>query len=218
MTRHPIEIDLHSETIGSGGSRLCFPLPNDPDKCIKICRPVQMLSKRTWRRIIRSWLANKISALNTNWHEYRFWQKHIQQAPIPGLRKFFPRCYGIIQTSAGSGIVLECIRDANGAISPSLETWLPKAARTDRHAILTQLNTLTKLFIDYKLPCYDWGPNNFLVQQTTDGLQLKLIDCEGDLGNREFIPIRTFIPRLRQAKIKKRIQRQLFVWLDQFET
>jgi hypothetical protein len=38
------------------------------------------------------------------------------------------------------------------------------------------------------------------------------------LGNREFIPIRTFIPRLRQAKVKNRIQRQLLAWLDQFET
>lgn len=85
-----------------------------------------------------------------------------------------------------------------------------------RHS--TTEDTHEPLRISYKLPCYDWGANNFLVQQTADGFQLKLIDCEGDLGNREFIPIRTFIPRLRQAKVKNRIQRQLLAWLDQFET
>jgi hypothetical protein len=218
MTNSPIEIDLTSETIGTGGTRLCFLCPDDPNKCIKVCRPTNMLSKRTLRRIIRAWIANQIPALNTNWHEYRFWQKHVQDTPVPGLESFFPHCYGMIKTTAGFGIAVECVRDTDGSISQSLETWLPDAPRHDQKVIIQQLNTLTNLFINHSLPCYDWGANNFLVQKTTDGLQLKLIDCEGDLGNREFIPIRTFVPRLRQAKVKKRIQRQLLSWLDQFET
>jgi hypothetical protein len=218
MTSQSIEIDITSETIGTGGTRLCFPYPGDPNKCIKVCRPIHMLTKRTLRRIIRAWIANKIPALNTNWHEYRFWEKHIHDTPVPGLESFFPQFYGTMKTSAGPGIVVECVRDANGAISQCLETWLPNAPRKDQQTVIQQLKTLTDLFIDYKLPCYDWGANNFLVQQTADGFQLKLIDCEGDLGNREFIPIRTIFPPLRRLKLKRRIQRGLLSWLDQFET
>ena len=212
-----LNIDIVSEPIGAGGSRICYPYPGDPDKCIKICRPLTMLTKKNPRRYLRAWLAHKIPVLNTNWHEYRFWQKHIHNKPIPGLKVFFPRFYGTIRTSMGKGIVLECLRDLDGEISQSLETWFPTAHKIDQKIISRQLDEITGIFTQHCLPCYDWGANNFLVQQTRDGPRLKLIDCEGNLGNREFIPIRTMIPRLRQAKIKSRIQRQLLAWLDQFE-
>jgi hypothetical protein len=147
MTSQPIEIDITSETIGTGGTRLCFPFPGDPNKCIKVCRPINMLTKKTLRRIIRAWIANKIPALNTNWHEYRFWEKHIHDTPVSGLEAFFPQFYGTMKTSVGPGIVVECVRDANGAISQCLETWLPDAPRKDQQAVIQQLKTLTNLFV-----------------------------------------------------------------------
>lgn len=216
MDNDVLNIDISLEPIGAGGSRICYHYPGDHTKCIKICRPVSMLTKKNLRRCIRAWLAQKIPVLNTNWHEYRFWEKHIHNKPVPGLEVFFPIFYGTIRTSLGKGIVVECLRDLDGKISQSLETWLPAAQKTEQQAIYRQIEKITGIFIEHCLPCYDWGANNFLVQQTKDGPRLKLIDCEGNLGNREFIPVRTIVPSLRRTKLESRIRRQLLSWLAQY--
>ena len=202
--------------ISMGGTRICYPHPEDPQKCIKVYRSGQLLGKKTLRRRLRVWLANRIPPLNTNWHEFRLWQKYLNNGTSP-LCKFFPRFYCLAQTDLGLGLILECIQDEKGTTSKSLNEWYPTASLAERKTAREQIKHLTDAIIEQKLPCYDWGPGNFLIQQTDDGFQLKLIDFEGSMGNNEFIPISTFIPTLRRSKIRRRIQRGIYDWLDQFD-
>jgi hypothetical protein len=217
MSSQPIEIDITSETIGTGGTRLCFPFPGDPNKCIKVYRPKSMLGNKKLRRLIRIWCATHIPIFNTSWHEYRFWEIHLKDGPTQ-FCTYFPKFYKLTPTSLGPGLIVECIRDANGCISKSLRDWYPKASTSDRKLAVEQIEFLTDIIIQRKLPCYDWGPQNFLVQYNGNDFQLKLIDFEGTLGNNEFIPISTIFPPLRRLKLKRRIQRGLLSWLDQSET
>lgn len=217
MVDTKLNIDIASEPIGAGGSRICYPYPGGPDKCIKVHRSPEMLINRKLMRTFRAWLAGKFSLFNLNWHEYRFWQKYIQNNKIPELRVFLPHFHQLAKTGLGLALILECVRDDNGRISESLKSWYPKASRSDRNLALEQIDALKNIIVDHGLPCYDWNPNNFLVQYTCGRFQLKLIDFEAHLGNNELIPLSTFIPRLRRAKVRRRIERGLLSWLKQFE-
>jgi hypothetical protein len=215
-TNQPIPIGLTSKTIGTGGTRLCFPFPGDRNKCIKVYRPKSMLSNQKLRRQVRIWCATHIPIFNTNWHEYRFWKIHLKDGSAE-FSAYFPKFYNLAPTTLGPGLIVECVRDADGCISKSLRDWYPKATISDRKRAIKQIEFLTAIIIQRKLPCYDWGPQNFLVQYSGNDFQLKLIDFEGSLGNNEFIPISTICPPLRRLKLKRRIQRGLLAWLDQFE-
>jgi hypothetical protein len=202
--------------ISMGGTRICYPHPEDPRKCIKVYRSGQLIGKKTIRRRLRVWLANRFPALNTNWHEYRFWQKYLQNGTNP-LSTFFPKFYELVQTDNGIGLILEFIQDEQGQACKNLIEWYPTASPHERAQALQQIKHLTDAIIEQKLPCYDWGPGNFLVQTSGNRLQLKLIDFEGSMGNNEFIPISTLIPALRRSKIRRRIQRGIYNWLEQFD-
>ena len=212
-----MDIDLTAETIGTGGSRLCYAYPGDPSKCVKICRPDHLLKKQTLRRRLKFWIARKIPLFNLNWHEYIVWKRYAQHDQIPGFRDFLPLFHDLVKTPLGLALVMECVRDDNGSISESLKTWYPKASGADREIAMAQCEHLRELVLTNTLPCFDWGPQNLLVQYQNGKFQLKLIDFEGALGNNESIPVSTIIPALKRAKINRRITRGLFAWLATFD-
>lgn len=66
---------------------------------------------------------------------------------------------------------------------------------------MRQLEELSERIIDRQMHCFDWTLHNLLVQKRSEGFQLKLIDFEGKMGNRELIPISTILNHFGEERL-----------------
>lgn len=179
LHQHSKPLSLISATvIAAGRERTCFLHPYDASKCIKVA------NTRRCRQHHR---------------EYVYFNRlHRRGTPFIHI----PAYHGRIATSHGPGNVFSIVRDYDGAISQDLN----HAARHMDHArIIAAAEELTSHFMKWRIITCDMNPGNFLVQKTdTDTIRLVMID---GIGNREFIPVSTYIPFICSIKVERRLKK-----------
>lgn len=180
-------VELNPELIiGRGLHRVCYVHPQDDDKCIKVI--VQGDGSETEREIAYYQLLQK---RNISW-------------------AMLPKYYGSVTTNEGKGFVYELIKDADGSVAETLESYfaydhLLNEAKAD--TIVTALKKLYTYLIAENIITMNIKAKNIVYQrQDSEVGTLFIVD---NIGNSDYLPLASYLPLLGKAKIKRKWQRFL---------
>jgi hypothetical protein len=173
-------IDLTAaQVIGTGHERVCYLHPQDPTRVIKVLRQGQ--PSRGQNRIDHYYLAR------------------LEARGVPTTH--VPRQYGMVKTSLGEGLVLDCIRDRDGSIARTLSDHLEAGSisRTEADVLLAELYQHLLL---HGIVMVDVGLGNVACRRVGDLWQAVVID---GLGGRHFdlrLRLRARFPWLARRKLR----------------
>ncbi len=131
-----------TELIGEGSERVCYLLPDAPEKCIKISKPGY--GKKQHHRDLKF---------------YRKVQKN------PKLWEHIAHFQGILETEKGEGLVFETIRDFDSKISKSLLHYLYNDQNAIDNHMLEALRNLESFILQNHIILKDPSPSNILYQR-----------------------------------------------------
>ena len=172
---------LSSKPIGKGKERACFIHPEDPRKAIKI--PFGKVHEQTIRDI-------------------RFY-KDLKRRGIKDL-VHIPGYYGLCDTNAGRGIVVDLIRNYDGEISRPMNWYLAQGVPVEEFDVY--LEELKACFLEHLIIFnHDMNIGNLLVQKTSTA-KARLVAIDG-LGDVVAIDWFNRIPFFARRKIERRWKR-----------
>lgn len=150
-------IDLtHARLIGSGHERMCYLHPQDPRRVIKVVRPGK--TSRGQNRIDHLYLAS------------------LERRGVPALH--VPRQYGLVETSLGEGLVLDCVTTADGAVAPTFAVLVRSQAMSAVEA-RRMLDELYQHLLAHSVAMVDIGLGNLACRQLDGRWQAVVIDGLG---------------------------------------
>ncbi|WP_179953350.1 YrbL family protein [Desulfobotulus mexicanus] len=181
-----IDPELH---IGSGRMRDCYIHPDRPDRIIKIQRadcPEHLDPKRA------EW---------NHWQDIR--DRH-------GELPMISACCGMVETSLGQGLVMACIRDADGSLSSPLSSVFEEPEAWDLSEVRLKVELFLAFIVWRNIRLFDLNPGNILLrkdeQQTVRPVA---IDLKGPFDNHETLPISSWFPWFSRRKLIRRSKRLL---------
>ena len=186
------------EPFAVGGRRLCFVHPHEPAKCVKVLRTDERRTVRHKKTLIP---ANWRREYDNNAHEKRVLEQ-LERRIGPAMASHLPRCYGMAETDLGPGLVLDLVRDDDGAISRSIRELitvgydLSKLRRSfdDFGRFLAEHLVITRGLLDHNL-----------VVAMRGGEPGPIFMIDG-LGDPAWLPLSRWIPALGRARIARRIE------------
>lgn len=175
--------------IAAGRTRECYFHPESPDLVIKVPRQ------------------DTPPGVDPNAGEWRHWQEiRAKHGDVPGIAP----CFGKIATDRGEGLVMACIRDADGRCSRPLSHCFSHPESWDLVAVRAALSMLLTRICDAGIRLFDLNAANILLQVAEDqSIHPTVIDLKGPYDNKEFIPVSTYIPWFAKRKIMRRTRRML---------
>lgn len=197
--------------LGGGGSRVCYSFPGNPDLCIKVDRPWNEGRNHSRRLRIKKALMPWLHSLYCNKDEVRFYWK---KARSIGEDVFLhaPRCFGIVKTNLGPGLVLERIRDRDGSYSERLGDFLLKRPGMRDH-LLALVDELVAFFRERDIILFCWNPDNVVVRQDpVIGDRLVAIDWKSEHKPNDDFPFTSLFPSLAREKMERKV-RELKRWI-----
>ena len=188
-----IELDP-SHLFGRGTHRVCYIHPDDERLCIKI---TLRGGERETQREIK-------------------YYRHLKQRNISW--DLMPMFHGCVETNLGEGVVFELIRDCDGGISQTLESYLelPALTESDFVSLARSLRSLRGYMLEQGIITRRLKAKNILYNKTdADNARLVLID---NTGNTDFIPVCSYISYLAARKIARKWQRfESDIWSPRLE-
>ncbi|TQV77663.1 hypothetical protein FKG94_14995 [Exilibacterium tricleocarpae] len=187
------------EPFARGGNRLCFVNPDNCHQCVKVARPgFSAAEKRRKKSFPKS--LKPLSSFDDNLQEYRTLTAIHRRSGDPVL-DLIPRCYGLVPTDCGPGIVTDLITDADGRISITLKQYLWEQGITP--TLRQSLEQFRRQWSTLAVPSRDLLLHNVVVQQTAGGaLRLMVID---GLGWSDLIPLAQLLPVLARRKALRKL-------------
>jgi hypothetical protein len=154
---NPAMIDLsQAQVIGAGHERVCYRHPANPRRVIKVSR--MATGGRQQNRIDHCYLAS------------------LEARGVPTTH--VPRQYGLVTTSLGEGLELDCITTADDQIAPTMEALLRAQAITVEEA-RTMLTALYTHLLQHSVVMVDIGLGNLVCRQVAGRWQAVVIDGLG---------------------------------------
>ena len=160
--------------IGTGRDRICYEHPTSKEQCIKI----SISSHKQSRREVRY---------------FSFLTK--RNIDLSHVSVFL----GKVKTSQGLGFCFELVRNINGEISITLRESLEKQIVSIKE-IQPKLEDLKEFLVSNGICIRDISPSNIICQNTTEGINLIVID---GIGNSNINPLTIRFPRLITSAISK---------------
>jgi len=172
-------VDLtNARVLARGSERICYLHPEDPGKCIKVA--IAPGSRQQQR-------------------ELQFFRRLARRG---GGWQHIPRFHGTVDTSLGTGLVVSRVRDYDGATSADLDSFIQ---RGETQGFPPALEQLKACFRERNIITCDMSLKNFLVRRLSPTTN-ELVMVDG-LGNREFIPLASWLPAWGRMKMKRRWKR-----------
>ncbi|MEY3002723.1 MAG: hypothetical protein RLZZ428_1098 [Pseudomonadota bacterium] len=172
-----MKIDLNENLfIGEGRNRKCYYHPIQRDRCVKISSPK---GKRSSQREIN-------------------YYKRLKKRGISF--EMIARYIGPINTNIGDAEVYELIRDTNGKISQSLESYLHQHDPIMNQAIVKLIEEFRQYLKKEKILFSDFGLGNLLIQHKNDQYKLIAIDGVGDNNQIPFLEYISFLATKRNVR------------------
>ena len=200
--------------LGASHNRSCYAHPNNPDRCIKIDKPWNEGTFNSRRARIKKALMPWLASISCNGEESRFYWTKARKLGEKTFRHA-PRCYGIILTNLGPGLVFERIRDLDGSYSDRLDCYLMKNPDKSEH-VLFLLDELFAFFQSMDLIPFCMNSANLLVKQDSiNGDRLVVIDWKSEHRPNDDLPFTAILPFLAWRKMKRKIQ-DLKIWIQNF--
>lgn len=182
-----------------GGRRVCFVYPGDQSRCVKVFGvngdPVKRRRQAVWYKKLRP--LYYFDDNKREWASFKCLMKHDAE-----IWHYFPRCYGLVPTTRGVGIVTDLIRDNDGEVSVTLADYASNHGRTE--ALMDALNQFYDVIRRNVVITRDILDHNLVVQKTDDGLRIVMID---GFGSSEVLPISSWFAWVGKRKIERKIER-----------
>ncbi|MCA1787554.1 MAG: hypothetical protein LC657_16395 [Desulfobacteraceae bacterium] len=124
-------------------------------------------------------------------------------------------CYGFVSTSLGRGLVCDCIRDDDGAISKTIWDIIVYQEVCDVAYIQKVTDDFCRFLIQRDTRLFDLNLKNIVLRLQNDGsYQPFAIDLKGRFDNKEAIPVSRYFSYFAKKKMIRRtrqlIERILF--------
>jgi len=186
------------EPFASGGNRLCFRHPDNPERCLKVIRPDRTPAIRRSEK-----------SFPGNWRPlHTFDENRVELAALDYLNNQYPteiiqhlpRSFGLVETDLGKAHETELICDSEGLISQTLEQyiWENGLNGTAEEAIRTFKDDWS-----FKPPrTRDLIPHNFVIRLKSGNGHLFLIDGFG----KKPLAGRLLGDQLGKSRLKRRLQ------------
>ncbi len=185
---------------GKGGNRLCFVDPCDATRCIKVMLPHKApdlkRSKAPGLKRYRSlsYYDDNVRELQT----YRSIEARLSETVWSNL----PRCYGMVDTDLGPGIVTDVVRDYTGGISHSLRAKMRAEGSTP--LIREAVEQFSGYLRDTLLPTRDILLHNLVAQVLDDSGRCKLYVIDG-FGSADIVPYAYWLKGLARKKVERKL-------------
>ena len=180
-------LKISSKPIGKGKERACFIHPEDPRKAIKI--PYGKVHTQTIRDI-------------------RFY-RDLKKRGLEDL-KHIPNYYGLCDSNAGRGMVIDMVRNYDGEISAPLSWYLAQGVPIEEFDVY--LEELKQFFLENLIIFnHDMNIGNLLVQKSsTSKARLVAIDGLGDVVTIDWFNRIPFFARRKIERRWKRFYKRIF--------
>lgn len=186
------------EPFGIGGRRLCFVHPLDSSKCVKVLRTdpertIRIASSNAYFARFRREYDNNADEKRTLEQLYR--------RIGPEMTQHLPRCYGVVPTDRGPGLVLDLMRDFDGKISKSIRELISTGtAIADLRAAYDEFS---HFLLKHRIQTRNLLDHNLVARRRT-GREWTLYLIDG-LGDSAWLPIASIIGTLAESRIRRRI-------------
>ncbi|MBK1623362.1 hypothetical protein CKO32_07275 [Afifella marina DSM 2698] len=183
-----------------GGRRLCFVDPSRKDRGIKVRRPDYTLadqrrSKAAWKRL------RPLVRFDDNRQDEHILRR-LGQVRGEAAFAHVARQFGFVPTSLGMGLSVELIRDGDGEISRTLESYLTI------HGYSPECQAAVETFCDhlftYRVPTRKIMLCNVLVQEDVDG-QIRRLVLIDDFGTTNYYPFFLRTDASQQRKVLRKV-------------
>ena len=174
--------------INQGRTRICYQHPGDKDLVVKVpC-------------------GNKKTDNRSNITELRGYQALMREQ----IDLFcISHCYGFVTTSLGKGLVCDCIRDDDGAVSRTIWDIIIYQDDCDVDHIKAVVNVFCRLLMQRDTRLFDLNLKNIVLKLQNDGVYAPFaVDLKGRFDNKETIPVSSYSRYFARKKMDRR-RRQL---------
>lgn len=175
--------------IGRGTLRACYSHPDSDELVIKVPLPNTPAGEDANEKEMKSY--RQISRIH------------------PELRQI-SRCHGFVETDAGNGLLCDCIRDHDGAVSKTVWDIVVHHDSCDMEALLATVARFCKYLIENDIFLFDINLKNVALQARKDaGWLAWAIDLKGPYDNKEFLQLSSRITFLGRWKLRRRTKELL---------
>lgn len=188
------------EPIASGGLRLIYEHPADPDFLVKVMRPEAVGGRygaegTWWRRMRRH-------------GPYILFVREIREylaarAQGGGYAVAVQKITGLVDTDMGMGMVVAAARGADGKLAPTAAKLIFQGDY-DAKAVVA-LDEFCRLILDSNVVLADLHERNIVYTRMKDGSD-RFVMIDG-LGSSTIIPFKAWFPTINRRSKAKRIER-----------
>ena len=197
----PVQV-LHlsdQDLVAKGGHRNVYSCPDRPDLLVKVTRPRMRRNRSFAKRLVRRLLPD--SAYRNALKELECEMKAALKSGLDIAKLPLARSFGVVQTDAGPGVVVERIDGADGALAHDLGALCAQGPLEPE--TLAKLNSFVQKLFDFQIVGRDIHAQN-VVYGLRDGVPMfVLID---GYGERNLVPLRSLSRRLNDRSLHKQMQ------------
>jgi hypothetical protein len=185
---------------GKGGNRLCFVDPRDESRCIKVVLPHKTPNlKRANAPGLKRFRC--LSYYDDNLRELETYHR-IEASLTDKVWSNLPRCYGMVNTDLGAGIVTDVVRDYTGEISQSLRAKMRNEGST--LMIREAVERFSAYLRETLLPTRDILLHNLVAEVLDDRGRCELHVIDG-FGSADMIPYAYWLKGLARKKVERKL-------------
>jgi len=192
-------IELTGKTpVASGSKRRCFGYPGDPSKIIKVllpaADPVRLRSQDSslFRRLLPAWYYDEQLR---EWRDYRRLKGWVGEE----ITVHIPKCYGLIETDLGLGLVTKFVRNADRTPGKNLTRFFPDGDKSADSCV----EELCEFILKHRLVPSDLRPANVVISNEADNSKRAWF-VDG-YGSGTLLPISDWRRRLHGKTTKRRV-------------
>lgn len=176
----------NSVLINHGKVRACYQHPKEPSLVIKV--PVGEEKETNYANI------KELKGYQTLMRE------HVDLFCIS-------HCYGFVSTNYGRGLVCDCIRDDDGAISKTIWDVIVFQDDCDVKYVQKVADEFCNFLMSRNIWIFDLNLKNIALRLRYDGTyQMFVIDLKGRYDDNELIPVSSYIKYFATKKLERRCQ------------
>jgi len=198
----------------SGEERDVYLHPDDDTRCIKISNVTPPADFKP--QTLRDWLFWISRGRNTGYFDINYtddlFYRLLRERNDPEVFAHLPRCYGLIDTDLGKGLVCELIRNEDGTPCITMKQYIQKHGAISDPKVIRAVDDFLGWLVEKNIFLREMGGTNTFFRYAKDGgVRLYHIDAVGCL---DLIPLANYwdwfsrfrislkINHLRRRKIK----------------
>ena len=199
-----LQLSAH-QPFASGEERDVYLHPEDDGKCIKISNvtPPEDFKPEN----LRDWLFWVTRGRNTGYFDINYTDdlfcQQLSQRTDPEVFKHIPKCYGLIDTDLGKGLVCELIQNEDGTPCITMKQYIQKHGAISDGKVIRAIDGFLSWLVEKNIFLREMGGTNTFFQYSKNGeVKLYHIDAVGCL---DLIPLANYWDWFSRLRIKIKI-------------